>query len=637
MNKWKLPRLISDGMVLAQKQKCRLWGWDAPGRKVSVSFLGEEYHTVTDTEGRWQLQMHEHTSGGPYVMRIYDDAGNESVIENVVIGDVWFCSGQSNMELPMERVKDAFPDDIIHCNNPFIRTFKITEHVNYHGPEEELKTGEWKEAGEDSIRAFSATAYFFAKALYQMIKVPVGFIDATLGGSPIESWMGRDMMQGYEECLALADRYADDAFVAERLATNLEQAVQWHENLDQSDIGLKECWEQESADWETTCAVTLPFFFKDTALKGFIGSVWFKRTFTVSEQMAGCAAKLWFGTIVDSDTIYVNGVEVGHTEYQYPPRKYEIPAGLLIEGENSIVIRVKCERGHGRVTIDKKYILWNENEEIDLSGSWKYRIGAACEPSPEMDFVSWKPTGLYNGMTAPCHNYTISGVLWYQGESNAGEPVLYKDLFEKMVRGYRKKWQNKELPVYYVQLPNFDVDMQDGDAPYTGREWALMRLMQSEGLAIPHTGMVTTIDVGEDNDIHPLNKKDIGYRLALLAARKYRPDWEYSGPVALKATAERSDTGKGCKVCILCSHANGMYAYNKDKGDAIRDFELLDENGNVYTANAVIEGDAIILSNDAITNVAKVWYCYKNMPSGGMIYNGAGLPMSPFVLDVDKE
>ena len=264
MTEWKLPRLISSGMVLAQKQKCRIWGWDAPGRKVTVSFLDEEYHTVTDTEGRWQLQMREYTSGGPYVMRIYDAAGNESVIDDIVIGDVWFCSGQSNMELPMERVKDRYPDEIVNCNNPFIRTFKIVERVDYHGPLEELETGEWIEAGEDSIRAFSATAYFFAKTLYKMTGVPVGFINASLGGSRIEGWMGRDMLEGYDEFLALTDKYADDSFLEGQKEKNLKQDECWYGNLDREDIGLKESWEQESADWETACAVSIPFFFRDT-------------------------------------------------------------------------------------------------------------------------------------------------------------------------------------------------------------------------------------------------------------------------------------------------------------------------------------------------------------------------------------
>ena len=635
MNKWKLPRLISNGMVLRQKQECRIWGWDAPGRKVSVSFLDEEYHTVTDAEGRWQLFIREHTSGGPYVMKIYDDAGNESVIENVLIGDVWFCSGQSNMELPMERVKDMFPEDIIHCNNPFIRTFKITEHVNYHGPEEELLTGEWKETDKDTINAFSATAYFFAKTLYQMTGVPVGFIDASLGGSPIEGWMGRDMLEGYEELLSLADRYADDSFVESQQEKNLKQDETWFGNLDREDIGLKESWEQESADWTQACAVSLPFFFKDTALKDFIGAVWFKKTFLVPDEMAGRDAHLWFGTIVDSDTTFINGVEVGRTEYQYPPRKYEVPGHLLKAGENSIVIRVKVDNGFGRVTLGKTYAIWNDAGRIDLTGQWQYRIGAACEIRPQTDFTSWKPTGLYNGMTAPCHKYGITGLLWYQGESNAESPENYADLFERMISGYRRKWQKDNLPAFYVQLPNFTIDMYN-DPNMTGREWGPIREAQAASQSIPDTGMVTTIDLGEDNDIHPLNKKGIGERLALLAAAHvHGMDVEYSGPVPVSAVCKKATGGNGCEVRILCKHAeNGMYAANPDKTDEILDFELLDDNGNVYPVSVTLTDNEIIISSDEIAAPAKVRYCYKNSPDGGVVYNKEGLPMSPFVMDL---
>ena len=637
MTKWKLPRLISDGMVLAQKQKCRIWGWDAPGRKVSVSFLDDEYHTFTDAEGRWQLQMREYTSGGPYVMRIYDDAGNESVIENILIGDVWFCSGQSNMELPMERVKDMFPEDIIHCNNPFIRSFKIVENVDYHGPLEELKTGEWKEAAEDSIRAFSATAYFFAKTLYQMTGVPVGFIDASLGGSRLEGWMGRDMLEGYDEYLALADKYADDSFLEGQKEKNLKQDEAWFGNLDREDIGLKESWEQESADWTQACAVSLPFFFKDTKLKDFIGAVWFRRTFYVPDEMAGKDAHLWLGTIVDSDTTFVNGVEVGRTEYQYPPRKYTVPGNLLKAGENTIVIRVKVDNGFGRFTMDKIYALWNDGGRVDMTGEWQYRIGAASKVRPATDFTSWKPTGLYNGMTAPCHNYSVAGVLWYQGESNAGEAEEYSDLFPKLVSGYRLKWQNEQLPVYFVQLPNFTIDMYN-DSNVTGREWGPIREAQASSQVIPYTGMVTTIDLGEDNDIHPLNKKGIGERLALLAAAHvHGMDVEYSGPVPVSATQIKAANIKGCEIRIDCTHAdNGMYASNPDKTDEILDFELLDADGNVYRASVVLQDNTIIVRSDELTEPYAVWYCYKNSPDGGIIYNKEGLPMSPFVMEVGR-
>lgn len=635
MTEWKLPRLISDGMILQQKQKCRIWGRTLPAGLVRVTFLGEVYEALADKEGKWQVCLKELLPGGPYTMHICDNAGNESVIENVLIGDVWFCSGQSNMELPMERVKDAYPEEMGNCDNPFIRTFKITENVNFHGPQEELCSGEWKEAKQATISAFSATAYFFAKSLYEMTHVPVGIMNASLGGACIEAWMGRDMLEGYDEALALADTYDDEKFIERQQQKNIEQSQLWHQKLDTSDIGMKEEWEKEETVWEKNDVLTIPFFFRDTVLKDFIGSVWFKRTFQVPEEMAEKEAHLWLGTIVDSDTAYVNGVEVGHTEYQYPPRKYIIPKGVLKRGENTIVIRVKCERGKGRFTVGKKYAIWNEEGEINLEGAWKYQIGASCEPSPETDFISWKPTGLYHGMTAPCHKYNIAGIIWYQGESNTHVPEPYKDLFTRMVEGYRQKWQNKNMPFYYVQLPNFSIDIFDSDEDETGSGWPALRELQRQALSIPHTGMVTTMDLGEDNDLHPLDKKDIGFRLALLAvADLYHKDIEYSGPVVKNIQIEKLEGDSG-RIHIICDHAaGGLYSYHTEKGNEIKDFELVDNSGEVYTAAAWTKDGEIIVECSKVKCLTEIRYCYKNTPAGGLIYNKAGLPMSPFVMEM---
>lgn len=634
MEQLRLPRLISDGMILQQKKKDRIWGWDTPGSKVMVSFMGEDYVAYTDNKGRWEIFLDEQLPGGPYVMRIGDDRGNEEIIENILIGDVWFCSGQSNMELPMERVKDRYPEEILDCKNPCIRTFKITECADFHGPLSDHKTGEWKAAARDTILQFSATAYFFAKSMYQMTGVPVGLINASLGGSRIESWMSREMLEGYDEFLALADKYGDAEFVEGRVRQNMSQSKAWHDNLDNKDEGLKYGWEKEETDPEGWEEVSLPFFFRDTALSDFIGSVWFRRNFTVSETLAGKEAKLWLGTIVDSDTVFINGVQVGHTDYQYPPRKYTVPAGLLKEGENTIVIRVKCEKGKGRFTPGKKYALWNETEEVDLQGSWLYKKGAECGEIPETDFVNWKPTGLYHGMTAPCHAYVIAGILWYQGESNTHVPDIYLDLQERMIRGYRNAWQDEMLPFYYVQLPNYAIDIHDSDTDETGYGWPAVRELQRQALKIPYTGMVVAMDLGEDNDLHPLNKKDIGYRLALLATSSEGSDSDCTGPVVENIITESCNDG-GKQVCILCSHIKGgMYAYSAEKGKKVTDFEVAGSDGVFYPAQACVEKDKIIVSSKQVKEPVKIRYCFKNTNSGALVYNRAGLPMSPFVMEI---
>lgn len=658
MKTLRLPRLISDGMILQQKKKARIWGWDEPGRKVTVSFRGMDYFCEADEKGAWEVLLNESEPGGPYEMRIFDDAGEERHIDDILAGDVWMCSGQSNMELPMRRVLDRYPQEPEQCGNMPVRTFKITEKSDFHGPCEELESGEWTEVSPDTLPDFSATAYFFAKHLYKITGVPIGLINASLGGSRIESWMGRDMLAGYQDFLTLADQYGNDAFVKERLEKNAEQALAWHNRLDSMDLGLLENWAQESGLQENEPGgsawkdVEIPFFFADTALKGFIGSVWFRREFLVDERLAGKEAKLWLGTIVDSDTVYINGVCVGHTDYQYPPRKYIVPEGLLRQGKNTIVIRVKSEIGQGRFTDGKTYALFAGEDRVELSGVWQYRIGASCEIVGETDFVNWKPTGLYHAMTAPCHNYMVAGILWYQGESNThANPSRYLELMERMIDGYRAKWKD-ELPFFYVQLPNFASDIYEKDRNELYSDWPGIREAQRQALKIPRTAMAVAIDLGEDNDLHPLNKEGIGYRLAMQAAAKlYGVQIEYSGPQVEKISMEqvpmiggrkRADsrgavgerTPFSWQVTIHCQNAKGMYAYSEDKGAEIKDFELMDEKGQLRPVNAVIiENDVILKCDEPMETIREVRYCYHNTNRGALLYNEDGFPMSPFRME----
>lgn len=637
MGDLRLPRLISDGMILQQKKQIKMWGFDRPGRKVMLSFLGEEYVAVADGQGRFEAVLPSMEPGGPYNLYIGNENGEEIVVTDILIGDVWLCAGQSNMELPMERVKDRYPEEIRECSEPFIRTFKVIEHSDFHGPLRELQSGSWEKADTGTILKFSATAYFFAKQMYQMTGVPVGLINTSLGGSRIQSWMSREMLQGDVEDLLLAEKYADDAFVAGQLERNQENMEAWHRNLDEQDQGLKRNFKELKAPEPSFKEVSIPFFFRDTQLQGFIGSVWFLRNFQVTGGLAGKAAKLWLGTIVDSDTVYINGVMVGHTDYQYPPRKYEIPEGLLREGENTIVIRVKCENGHGRFTDGKKYALWNDEEEIDLTGKWYYEIGAACEQIEPTDFVNWKPTGLYNGMVAPCRPYTLAGILWYQGESNTHVPEVYLELMKRMVAGYRKEW-GEELPFLYVQLPNFAIDRYDSDADETGQGWPVVRELQRRAKKLPRVGMAVTMDLGEDNDLHPLNKKEVGFRLAMLAAKMlYGIASECEGPEICGIDYEMEKTG--AVLLYFKNITDGMYAYGGEKGKEIRDFELRDEQGIWHRAAAVIKEDTIRLTPVERIRIRPcgVRYLFSNISHGAMIYNRAGFPLSPFVNEKQED
>ena len=448
MSELRMPRLISDGMVLQRDRKVRIWGYDAPGRDIEISFLDDVYKTISDSDGYFEVWLNPHHYGGPYKMEISDDAGGSVTIEDILIGEVWLCSGQSNMELTMIRVRDRYPDEMVNCDYPDVRSFKISEALDFTAPVRECQTGRWRRPAREYISEFSATAYFFARELNKMTGIPVGYIDASLGGSKVHCWMSREMLEGYDDKLALADKYAPQEFRDAVLKDNTEKVAKWHNRLDSEDTGLKEHWESadlDDSDWDT---VELPAFFKDTVIGDTLGCIYFRKTFDVPADMAGKSARLWLGTIVDSDKTYVNGKLVGQTEYQYPPRKYDIPGGLLHEGENNVTVRMKSEYLVGypgathvaaRFTPGKEYRIFNENGTVELAGTWKYKIGAVSdEPAYYQDFISWKPTGLYNAMTAPCHKYTIGGFNWYQGESDCEERDEYTDLFTRTIPGFSR-------------------------------------------------------------------------------------------------------------------------------------------------------------------------------------------------------
>lgn len=635
MSQLRLPRLLSDGCVLQRRKSIHIWGWDEAGAKVTARLEKDEVTGKADEKGRFDLYLPARESGGPYELVVSDDLGNTKTVKDVMLGLVWFCTGQSNMELPITRVKDKYPEFLHTEPNDKIRTFKITAKSSYHGPFEELESGQWKSISQDTIMDFSATGTFFAQHLQQITGQTVGFIDASLGGSRISSWMSREMLEGYDELLAETDKYADDYFVESVEKRNMDNAMNWHQDLDSRDLGLKEKWEKadfskDSGEWKP---FNIPAMFVDTELKGFIGVVWFRRTFDLPKEMAGKKMRLFLGTMVDSDTVFVNGEKVGETFYQYPPRKYDIREGLTREKDNTIVIRLVVENGLGRFTPDKDYKFFiNDQPElaVNVDGTWQYRIGATTEQIQPTDFVNWKSTGLYNAMTAPCHNFKIDGVIWYQGESNTHEPYDYADLTKRQVEGYRKMWGEENLPFIGVQLPNFTIDLNDQD------KWGPFRLKQNKLLELPSTGLVVTLGLGEDNDLHPVTKEPVGERLSLLAAHiKYGYNREYMGPVAESATGIHQD-GK-LAISINLSHAEGLHILDAGKGTDLEDFYIVDEDGKRAKASAHLSGSQIILTpQDSSFDPSRVQWCVDDTYHGGLVSNITDIPMSPFDLPITE-
>ncbi|MBR1440090.1 MAG: hypothetical protein IJ589_02580 [Lachnospiraceae bacterium] len=650
MEKLSVSRFFADHMVLQQGKPIRVNGHNESGSEVTVYLMnpGEGFsdkdvlskgQAVTDESGKWKAELPSMKAGGPLRILIRDDKGEEIKAEDVWIGEVWFCTGQSNMDLPMERVADHHADEVGDKEYPNIRTFRIVEHAEYAGPLEDPQTGTWVAASKDTIMQFGATAYFFGKNLQEMTdgNVAVGLIHASLGGSRIEGWMSREMLEGYDYMLEDADRYAVPGYMDAQNKYNEEKTIRWYGVTDGEDLGLKEGWEKKE-DWSGASDLTVPCMFRDVPeLRGFIGSIWLHRSFDLddaafAEAQAGHDLKLWMGTLVDVDDTYVNGVHVGNTPYQYPPRKYKVPGNILKKQGNHLVIRLRVEGGGGRVTPGKEQKLFNDKASLDLSGTWQYLIGMRRpDPMPPTDFVNWHPTGLYNGMTAACHQMAVRGVIWYQGESNTWLPESYTDLTKRQIEGYRKAWKEPELPYLFVQLPNFEIDQSPSDRWYEFRE------EQRACLTVPGTGMAVGLDLGEDNDLHPLEKREVGRRLALLAAKQvYGKDVEATGPVPEKAVWDKENG----KITLKLSHAQGLVSMAaksqpgaEAKGEAVTDFVAEDGLCNLFPCKVEKMDEAsgeIVLSLEKRATPLWLRYCYSNTNKGALVYNGAGLPMTPF-------
>jgi len=616
----RLPRLISDGMVLQRNDSVRVWGWASPGEKVTVSFLGRGDSTTTGSNGKWMIMLPPMKAGGPYSMEI--DGNNHIVVNNILIGDVWVCSGQSNMELPMARVAWKYSGVIAHSENSFIRQVLVPDAYDFGKPKEDIQWAQWLPANPWTVLQFSAAAYFFARDLYEKYHVPIGLINASVGGTPIEAWMSKDALTDFPQLLATGEKFNDDAYrdsVTKR-ADSIYGA--WNASVWRQDEGLKgdKPWynpDYDDAGWST---MKLPAYWSDEGLKNVNGVVWFRREFNVSGSLAGKPARLIMGRIVDGDYDYVNGVLVGSVSYQYPPRRYDVAPGLLKAGRNMVVVRVINSGGRGGFIKDKQYALVIGDHVIDLSGNWKYKVGVATAPIPfGGPTIIYQPTGCFNAMIAPLLNYTIKGVIWYQGESNAGYPDGYAKKFESMIADWRTKWSEGDFPFIYVQLPSYG---EPFDHP-TESGMAGLREAQLQTLSVPNTGMAVAIDIGEWNDIHPLDKGDVGKRLALVAEHIAYGDNQIvdSGPIYQSMEID------GNKVTISFTNiGKGLTA----KGGSLKTFEICGSDGRYFWAKAMIKGNKVIAWSDSVQTPQAVRYAWADTPKGANLYNNEGLPASPF-------
>lgn len=601
----KLPSLVSDGMVLQRDVPVHIWGWANPGEKVNILFKGKKIKTLADPQGHWSSTLPATPAGGPYEIQI-----NEVSVKDVLFGDVWLCAGQSNMVINMERVKEKYPEDIASAHYPLIRNFFIPTAVSKVHVLDQLPPSSWLPVNPENVLKMGAVSYFFARDVYAKYQVPIGIINASVGGTPIESWIS-------EAGLKTFPNYPKDTSHAKPIIPAPRKST---------DRGLIEKWEDPSYTPKGWKRFAIPGFWEDQGLKELNGVVWFRKEIEIPEALAGLSANLFLGRIVDADQAFVNGSPVGNITYQYPPRRYVIKPGMLKAGKNILVIRVTNTAGKGGFVPDKRYEMLIGNHRIDLQGDWMYKVGEVFPPQIEKPApAQYTPTALYNAMIAPFISYALKGIIWYQGESNVGKPEVYERLLPALATDWRAQFKQPDLPFLYVQLPGF----QDRTFVPTESAMAVLREGQLKSLSIPKSGMVVTLDLGEWNDIHPLSKKPIGERLAL-AARKiaYGEAIVTSGPIFESSQVE------GKQIRIRFRETGGGLAINQTDEDELMYFAIAGKDKKFVWAKAKIEGNSVLVWSDEISEPMYVRYAWADNPDGANLINKEGLPASPFRTDL---
>jgi sialate O-acetylesterase len=631
----RLPAIISDNMVLQQGTKVRIWGNANAGEHVAVTFDKKTSNITADAQGRWQVLIGPFKAGGPYELMVKGD--NVLTIKNVLVGEVWLCSGQSNMEWPLVNTTDG-AEAVAQAKNPEIRLFTVEKHTST-SPLTDVE-GHWVVTTPDDAAHFSAVGYFFGRELYEHLKVPIGLINSSWGGTPAEAWTSHEALLSSPELKPILDRYESSLnALPQTKATYAQALAQWEEKnlyIDSGNKGEALGYADPSTSTTDWSQMDLP---KQIEAAGLLidGAIWFRKVVELPAEWSGKDLVLNLPPIDDQDVTYFNGTKIGSVGRETPnsymvPRKYVVPGSLVRAGRNVIAVRVFDSAGEGGFGRGGAMSVGPagaaESSLISLRGTWDYKVELALEPKhpdwgsrPEAVGVSNQnnPSVLYNAMIAPLVPFAIRGAIWYQGESNAGRAYQYRTLFPIMIRNWRTAW-GQEFPFYFVQLANWHASKAQPDES----DWAELREAQTMTLREPHTGMAVIIDIGDENDIHPRNKLDVGRRLAAWAlAGTYGQKVIPSGPLFDKYTIE------GDKVRIRFEYGSGLKTID---GGPVKGFAIAGEDHRFVWADARIDGDTVIVSSPTVPKPVAVRYGWADNPIANL-YNNAGLPASPFRTD----
>jgi sialate O-acetylesterase len=624
----RLPGLVGDNMVLQRSAKIPIWGWANPGEEVRIDFNGKTYQAIASaTDNKWMVKLDAAEAGGPYEMEIRGKS-DDIHIKNILIGDVWLCSGQSNMVFDFNnpRAKALYAKDIASSANDQIRQVLVNRGYASQ-PAANCKTSGWRMASPQTLNSFTAVGYFYARNLYEKYHVPIGLINSCLGGTIAEAWTSEEGLKELPQFEKDIRFLQDTVALNSKIRESEHKIADWEKRVDQNDKGYNAdgnpVWAGADLDDSQWSTMPQPGFWDKNGYPNTFGTFWFRKEIDVPAALTGKDAILLLGQIDDADITYFNGQIVGHTANRDYKREYKIAASLIKPGKNELTIRIVNYNGTGGFFPGDSLQFKSGKTIVSLSGPWKFNQGVKMEVKPGSYDPKNLPSSLYNAMIAPLVPYGIKGVLWYQGEYNAHQAYTYQKLFQALIKDWRAKWQQGDFPFVYEQLPNFQPVY---DHPIES-EWAELREAQSMALAQPNTAMAVAIDIGEADNIHPVDKKDAGYRLSLAARKLAYNDKKLvaSGPVYKSSKIE------GDKV-ILTFETDGSPMVNKGGGD-LKFFAIASDDKKFVWGNAVIKGNTIEVSSPSVPHPVAVRYAWAGNPAGCNLFNTAGLPASPFRTD----
>ncbi len=627
-----LSPIFANNMVLQQKQPVKVWGKASPGGAVKVVFNGQEKISVAGNDSTWSVILDSLVAGGPYEFKVI---GKDTLtFKNVLIGEVWICSGQSNMEMPLNLWGDKkYEQEIKTADYPEIRLLTVKETTSLT-PSDKLYLSEtWEPCSPENAGEFSAVGFFFAKELHNRLKVPIGMIHSSWGGTPVEAWTPADALFKTNEFVDVIKSFATFEEDKDSLWAEYYQKIdKWKKGLDSlySEKTGKVSWESLALNDSKWKKMTLPGYWENEGdeMENINGIVWFRRSFKITGDPKDRKYTLNLGKIDDQDVVYINGKIIGSHQLHDDKRVYTVDGKILQEGDNLIAVMVRDFGGNGGFTglQEEMYLSENNSNHINLAGLWKYKV-LTNDPNRK---IPWslnepsspnRPTVLYNAMINPLVPYSIRGVIWYQGETNVGKEEQYRKIFPAMITSWREKWGEGDFPFFFVQLSNF-MERKKEPAP---SDFAMLREAQAMALSLPNTGIATAVDVGEADNIHFKNKEAVGHRLALNALNKtYGMDIPYSGPIFKDIKV------KGGKITVHFNNVDGGLETND--GKAPRGFAIAGSDGKYKWAEAKIEGNTIVLWNNSISEPVSVRYAWADNPDINL-YDGAALPALPFRTD----